>query len=707
MADFDPFQLAEDRLATFEVVNLPTYEQALTSVITDVNSEVASLADEITHVQSDLRDYFTEHKLSDLKTNYRRSEQHLNLITSKVTQIDDEFVKTCKMLHDYEIHKDNAITVFQLLNELMRLNGDEDSEIESMEPLAIIKLKYVLEKLDLPAYTLAQKALERKFLQMRTELLDSMQSQLSSGDTKKLKEKFDLLVEFDAQKQALALYASHLVKGLFFKVKPGLDVNQFAENLRDFLRDLLNMFETEVVLKYDSLKDCFGNCEEIVSLLMIETLEVKLKPELFKALDTDSISAAIYLQFLVIAFTEVRATVSQLELKCHELGLDQKRILRHLMDNIFGVFRKSYYSNESSHIKQVSQGLLMNLIEPLDDGRMQGKGGFTFKIPQMGGETEEVTTKLNTLWLMLNKSQVWELLRAFETSVSRCSILAFETEKSKFLFELINLALDSLCNSFLDNFFTQVNDVIAFCDCSRVKHTSRLFEILTRASAVFKDVSLRLKNIIKTSGIQSEEQERCKTLKANLMRVLELKIVKLFTLCINLVISSSRKLLSTEQKRSDFLSSEIGTSDNTPACELVTEFMTEHISTLKRALQPAQAQILLSTISRDFIRMLREHIEKYVISQEKALLLSSDMNKYKNIILLCQDEREIEEFERFRQLINLFMLPAGSLHEFVSEEPIASMDMGIVVKFIGQREDFKTEKLDRFCATLLNNRVDK
>lgn len=469
----------------------------------------------------------------------------------------------------------------------------------------------------------------------------------------------------------------------------------------------MNLFDQEVAAKYDVLKDSFGTCEEIVSLLMIETLEVKLKPELFKVLDTDSISPGVYLQFLVIAFTEVQKAVTTLEAKCQELGLDQKRILRHLMANIFGVFRKSYFSNESSLIKSVSQGLLMNLVEPIDvsptqDGKMNGRG-FMFKLPQIGNEGEDVTQKLNSLWAVLTKSQIWELLRAFETSIYRCSVLALDTEKSKNLFELINFALDCLCNSFLDNFLTQISDVIAYSDCTRVKHTSRLFEILTRASAMFKDVSIRLKNMIKTSGVQSEELERCKTLKANLMRVLELKIVKLFTLCINLVISSSRKLLHTEQKRSDFLSSEMGSSDNTPACEAVTDFMTEHISTLKRSLQASQAQILLSTISRDFVRLLREHIEKFVISQEKALLLSSDMNKYKNIILLCQDEQEIEEFERFRQLINLFMLPAGSLHEFVSEEPIASMDKHLVVKFIGQREDFKAEKLDRFCTSLLNS----
>jgi hypothetical protein len=83
-----------------------------------------------------------------------------------------------------------------------------------MEPLAIIKLKYILEKLDLPAYALAQKALERKFTQMRTDLLADFQSQLARGEMRRLKEKFNLLVEFEAQKQALAHYASHIVKSI-------------------------------------------------------------------------------------------------------------------------------------------------------------------------------------------------------------------------------------------------------------------------------------------------------------------------------------------------------------------------------------------------------------------------------------------------------------------------------------------------------------
>jgi hypothetical protein len=143
-------------------------------------------------------------------------------------------------------------------------------------------------------------------------------------------------------------------------------VSQFADNIKDFLRDLVSLFEAEVSQKYDDLKVCFGSCDEIISLLLIETLEVKLKPELFKALDTDSISPAIYLQYLVIAYSEVQRTVTVLEGKCSELGLDQKRILRHLMVNIFGVFRKSYYSNESAFLKTVSQGLLMSLIEPFE-----------------------------------------------------------------------------------------------------------------------------------------------------------------------------------------------------------------------------------------------------------------------------------------------------------------------------------------------------
>lgn len=71
MEDLNSFQLAEDRLAAFEIVNLPTYDRALTSVTSDVESEIADLVKEISLVQADLSQHFADNSLTDLKTEYR------------------------------------------------------------------------------------------------------------------------------------------------------------------------------------------------------------------------------------------------------------------------------------------------------------------------------------------------------------------------------------------------------------------------------------------------------------------------------------------------------------------------------------------------------------------------------------------------------------------------------------------------------------
>jgi hypothetical protein len=46
------------------------------------------------------------------------------------------------------------------------------------------------------------------------------------------------------------------------------------------------------------------------------------------------------------------------------------------------------------------------------------------------------------------------------------------------------------------------------------------------------------------------------------------------------------------------------------------------------------------------------------------------------------------------------MLPVDSLKDFITEEPIASMDREIIVNIVKRREDYKTAKVENVLLEL-------
>jgi hypothetical protein len=165
--------------------------------------------------------------------------------------------------------------------------------------------------------------------------------------------------------------------------------------------------------------------------------------------------------------------------------------------------------------------------------------------------------------------------------------------------------------------------------------------------------------------------------------------------------SESEKILKAIQKKTDYCGTE-ESLDNTEACTEAYNYLYEQIACIKKSLPVSQHSKLLIRLGQKLTNLIVNHISEYIVSEEKALLLSSDMNKYRNLILLCENEKVVVEFEKYRQMMNLFMLNASSLPEFIHEEPIASIDSQILAQFISHRKDFKAGKVSKLLPSLFN-----
>lgn len=235
-------------------------------------------------------------------------------------------------------------------------------------------------------------------------------------------------------------------------------------------------------------------------------------------------------------------------------------------------------------------------------------------------------------------------------------------------------------------------------DTNKAKHLSGLFCLLSDVWKTATDFNKSFnKQIIST--LQDPEKERIDGLRKRLSISIEQSLMKGLQKCISQIASECEKILNNEQKKNDYTKQE-GYSDNTTACILVYDYLSININIIKASLPATQSFKLLSSLSMKFIAIVVEHISKFIVSQEKALLLSSDMNKYRNLVLLCEYDKAIVDFEKFRQMMNLFMLSPQSLPDSIHAEPIASIDRTILAEFISHREDFKTAKVAKLLPSI-------
>jgi len=82
------------------------------------------------------------------------------------------------------------------------------------------------------------------------------------------------------------------------------------------------------------------------------------------------------------------------------------------------------------------------------------------------------------------------------------------------------------------------------------------------------------------------------------------------------------------------------------------------------------------------------------VSQEGAILLSGDINKYNELFLQIEADEIIKKYESFKLLVNLYLLNPESLEQYIREHLLQIQDKIIIVSYLKQRTDFKSSKLD-------------
>ena len=314
-------------------------------------------------------------------------------------------------------------------------------------------------------------------------------------------------------------------------------------------------------------------------------------------------------------------------------------------------------------------------------------------------EEEEFRSQIDIMHSLLRSIDYTRFWNPLTEAHTRCQLLSFPAEASRNTIRLLSFTFEEIFTSIFSAVYAKTNTTLG-TDGARFKLHSGVFDLLSTLSVQITESNNVFNKLLLSSKLTPDDAERHHALRKRISFQLEQHLTRTFNSTLDLMIQHCSKIFTTDQRKNDYVRGGVEYRDNTLACANVHEFMLSYVTSIKRSLPQKHCVRFLPALAKQFLGVVVEHVSKFTVSQEKALLLSSDMNKYRNIIIQCDDEPTLFEFEKFRQLINLYLIPPESLAEFIQEEPITSIPVSVIIQFITRREDFKSNKIEKLLSSL-------
>lgn len=504
--------------------------------------------------------------------------------------------------------------------------------------------------------------------------------------------------QYDIDEEARHIYITKLTEPVqLYLSHSKLNIEGCETCIRQGLSALEQLFSTEIVGKSQNLRLIFHNIEQISSLYMCQVLEIKLKPFMHYCLDMDNCTQLRLLHNLYISYKSVTEVLNRMIKSAAEAGIDIEKTSIPLYSGLFSPFLRAYFDQEMTYLKRTLEAEINSYIDQIKPKSQHSKK--VLNLIHSGPEDDDLRSQIDTLHAILRSIDYQKLWTPLYDAHKRCQILSISQELGKNTAKLMSYAYEVVFMEIFSAVFVRANGILS-ADGAKFKSNSGIFDLLSTLWTHIQDANLVFSRLLQSSKLGPEESERHHALRKRISFQLDQQLTRSFNYTLELMIQHCARLFLAEQRKNDYVKGGAEYRDNTAACVGVSEFMLGNVNTIKRVLPSKHLSRFLPALSKQFLSLVVDHVSKFTVSQERALLLSSDMNKYRNIIIQCDDESTLFEFEKFRQLINLYLIPPESLAEFIQEEPITSIPVSVIVQFISRREDFRSNRIEKLLSSL-------
>jgi hypothetical protein len=170
--------------------------------------------------------------------------------------------------------------------------------------------------------------------------------------------------------------------------------------------------------------------------------------------------------------------------------------------------------------------------------------------------------------------------------------------------------------------------------------------------------------------------------------------------CIETVMAEVERLLSAEQKATDYKSPDDGMAPDhrpTNACTRVVAYLSRVLESAFTALEGLNKQAFLSELGNRLHKVLLNHWQKYTFNPSGGLRLKRDITEYGEFVRSFNAPSVDEKFELLGIMANVFIVAPESLSTLFEGTPSIRKD---AQRFIQLREDYKSAKLASKLSSL-------
>ncbi|KAF5733083.1 putative sec10 [Tripterygium wilfordii] len=466
----------------------------------------------------------------------------------------------------------------------------------------------------------------------------------------------------------------------------------------------------------------FPSPNDVMSILVQRVLEQRVTALLDKLLVKPSLVSPplmkeggllLFLRMLAVAYEKTQELARDLRaVGCGDLDVDG------LTESLFSSHKEEYPEHEQASLRQLYQAKMEELrAESQQLSESSGTIGRS-KGASVASSHQQISVTVVT-----------EFVRWNEEAISRCTLFSSQPttlapnvksvftclldQVSQYLTEGLERARDSLTEAaaLRERFVlgTSVSRRVAAAAASAAEAAAAAGESSFRSFMVavqrcgssvaivqqyFANSISRL--LLPVDGAHAASCEEM----ATAMSSAEGAAYKGLQQCIETVMAEVERLLSAEQKATDYRSPDDGIAPDhrpTNACTRVVAYLSRVLEAAFTALEGLNKQAFLTELGNRLHKGLLNHWQKFTFNPSGGLRLKRDITEYEEFVRSFNAPSVDENFELLGIVANVFIVAPESLSSLFEGTPSIRKD---AQRFIQLREDYKSAKLASRLSSL-------
>ncbi|CAN1237426.1 Exocyst complex component SEC10a [Linum grandiflorum] len=486
--------------------------------------------------------------------------------------------------------------------------------------------------------------------------------------------------------------------------------NNVARGLSSLYKEITDTVRKEAA----TIMAVFPSPNEVMSILVQRVLEQRVtalldkllvKPSLLNLPSIKDGGLLPYLRMLAVAYEKTQELARDLRaVGCGDLDVEG------LTESLFSSHKDEYPEHERASLKQLYQGKMEELRAESQVSEGSGTIGRSKGAPVASSHQQ------------ISVTVVTEFVRWNEEAISRCAVFSSQPatlaanvkevftclldQVSQYITEGLERARDGLLEAatLRERFVlgTNLSRRVAAAAASAAEAAAAAGESSFRSFMVavqrcgssvaivqqyFANSISRL--LLPVDGAHASSCEEM----AAAMSSAEAAAYKGLKLCIETVMAEVERLLSAEQKATDYRSPDDGMIPDhrpTTACTRVVAYLSRILESAFTAMEGQNKQAFLTELGNCLHNGLVFHWQKFTFNPSGGLRLKRDITEYGEFLRSFNAPTVDEKFELLGIMANVFIVAPESLSSLFEGTPSIRKD---AQRFIQLRDDYKSAKL--------------